>query len=270
MSARYAVIGQPVAHSRSPRIHAAFAAQTQTTLSYEAIEVAPEALADTLTRLHAEGFEGLNITLPHKVAVAALCAEVSERAQRAGAVNTLVRNEHGWHGDNTDGAGFLCDLHAQDLTARGQRVLVLGAGGAARGILAPLLGEQPAELVLSNRNPWKPEELAAAFQPLGRIRPCTHLALKGDRFDLIINATSAGHSGGVPKLPAQLLADGGAVYDLSYGSAHAPFAAWAQSQGAARICDGLGLLVEQAAESYALWRGTRPQTAAVIAALRAA
>lgn len=269
MTDRYAVIGQPVAHSQSPLIHARFAEQTGAQLSYEKIEVAPEALASTLTRLHAEGYGGLNITLPHKLAVVTLCEQVSERAQLAGAVNVLVRSDSGWRGDNSDGEGLIADLKNNlGLAVTGRRVLLLGAGGAARGVLKPLLDEKPAELTLSNRSPWKPEEIAEQFKAHGKIRPCTHLALKGDLFDLVINATSAGHSGQVVKLPGQLLAAEGSCYDLNYGKVFEPFAAWAKSQGAKQIADGLGMLVEQAAVSYALWRGLRPATQPVIAGLR--
>lgn len=269
MTDRYAVIGQPIAHSRSPVIHAQFAKQTAQDLRYEAIAIAPEALAAELQRLHGEGVRGLNVTLPHKQAVARLCESVSARAQLAGAVNTLTRTATGWVGDNTDGEGFVTDLARLGLHVAGRRVLVLGAGGATRGILAPLLAAKPAQLVVSNRNPWKPEELAELFKPLGSITPRTHLALKGDRYDLIINATSAGHSGGIPMLPGQLLAPGGECYDLSYCDAHAPFARWAASQGAARIEDGLGMLIEQAASSFAIWRGVRPQTVATMDHVRA-
>ncbi|MES2683112.1 MAG: shikimate dehydrogenase [Pseudomonadota bacterium] len=265
---RYAVIGQPIAHSKSPFIHAAFARATAQKLSYEALEVAPETLAETLKALHAEPYLGLNVTLPHKAAVAALCESVSERAERAGAVNTLTRTDSGWVGDNTDGAGFIADLDRLGIAIEGKTVLLLGAGGAARGLIAPILARQPKELALSNRNPWKPEELAERFKPLGNIVPRTHLSLKGDTYDLIINATSAGHTGAMPRLPGQLLAAGGAAYDLSYGTAHAPFEAWAKSQGAAVIADGLGMLVAQAAEAFALWRGLRPELAPVLACLR--
>ncbi len=265
---RYAVIGQPVAHSKSPFIHAAFARASGQKLSYEALEVLPEALAETLAQLHAEPYLGINVTLPHKAAVAALCESVSERAERAGAVNTLTRTDTGWQGDNTDGAGFIADLDRLGIALAGRSVLLLGAGGAARGLIAPILSRQPQLLAISNRNPWKPEELAERFLPLGPIVPRTHLALKGDRYDLIINATSAGHSGALPRLPGQLLADGGAAYDLSYGRAHAPFKAWAEAQGAAVIADGLGMLVAQAAEAFALWRGVKPELAPVLACLR--
>lgn len=265
----YSVIGQPVSHSRSPQIHGLFAAQAGAQLRYDALEVAPAQLAETLQRLHAESYQGLNITLPHKNAIAALCENVSERAQLAGAVNTLIRTDQGWRGDTTDGEGLLHDLKNLGLRIAGQRVLILGAGGAARGILKPLLDEKPAELVLSNRNPWKPEELAEKFKAHGNIRPATHIALKGDLFDLILNATSAGHAGTFPKMPGQILAPGGVCYDLNYGRAHAPFAVWARSQNAARIEDGLGMLVEQAAAAFFIWRGVHPRTASVIEQLRA-
>lgn len=266
---RYAVLGQPIAHSRSPKIHSLFAAQSGAQLRYEAIEVAPDDLDEHLAGLHATGYLGLNLTLPHKAAAVPLCESRSERAERAGAVNTLLRREHGWHGCNTDGVGLVNDLRHLGVPLAGKRILVLGAGGAARGILEPLLAQQPAELVLSSRNPWKPEELAAVFKPLGPIRPCTHLALKGDHFDLVLNATSAGHEGEAPRLPPGLFADGALAYDLNYGKAAEPFLAWAQVQGAARGTDGLGMLVEQAAEAYLLWRGVRPETAPVLAELRA-
>ncbi len=265
---RYAVIGHPIAHSLSPQIHAQFAAATNQLLSYEAIAVPPEQLMATLQSLHQQNYLGLNVTLPHKLDVMSQCEQLTERAQLAGAVNTLLRSEHGWHGDNTDGEGLVRDLARLGYAVRHQRVLVLGAGGAVRGILGPLLAAQPAELVVSNRNPWKPEALAEAFKPIGTLRPCTHLALKGDRFDLIIHATAAGHAGGFPKLPGQLLAAGGACYDLSYGQAHVPFRAWAETQNAARIADGLGMLVEQAAAAFERWRGVRPDAQPVLDQLR--
>ncbi len=268
MTDRYAVIGHPVAHSKSPVIHAAFARATAQDLGYEAIEADADALAATLQRLHAEGYRGLNVTLPHKSAVAALCVSVSERAQLAGAVNTLVRSAQGWLGDNTDGEGLIRDLLRLGVAVGGRRVLVLGAGGAVRGILGPLLAQKPALLVVSNRSPWKPEALAEQFRALGSVVPRTHLALKGDQYDLLINATSAGHAGQMPRLPGALLAAGATCYDLSYGAAHAPFRAWAEAQGAAQISDGLGMLIEQAAAAFERWRGLRPATEPVLRALR--
>jgi len=268
MTDRYAVIGQPIAHSLSPRIHQQFARSLGVTLCYEAIEISADRLEMMLPRLHSEHYLGLNVTLPHKTAVSALCEKHSERAELAGAVNVLVRSATGWCGDNTDGEGFLCDLDRLGIALQGRRVLVLGAGGAVRGILAPLLSRAPAEVVVSGRTPWRPEEIAKVFAALGPIRPASHLALKGDRFDLVINGTAAGHEGTVPRLPQGLFADGAAAYDLSYGKAAEPFLAWAEAQGAALRSDGVGMLVEQAAASFALWRGQRPETAPVLAALR--
>mgnify|MGYP001555853616 CR=1 FL=1 len=266
---RYAVIGQPIAHSKSPYIHAQYARQTGQTLSYEAIEVAADALAATLKRLHDEGYRGVSVTLPHKIAVTALCEAVSERATLAGAVNNLVRTDTGWRGDNTDGEGLVRDLTRNlKLTIAGKRVLILGAGGAARGIIKPLLDEKPAELTVSNRNPWKPEELAIQFKAYGTILPRTHLAIKGDQYDLIIHATSAGHTGAMPRIADHIIAPGGTCYDLSYGKAFAIFAAWARSEGGTHISDGLGMLAEQAAAAFRIWRGVEPDTAAVIASLR--
>jgi shikimate dehydrogenase len=266
---RYAVLGQPIAQSLSPQIHRDFAQQFGAALSYEKIEVTPEAFAATLARLHSENYAGLNVTAPHKLAALAAAAEKTPRAELAGAANTLSRTGSGWRADNTDGTGLIRDLRDnQRMAIAGQRVLLLGAGGAARGILQPLLDEKPAELVISSRTPWVVEKLAAEFKAHGSVRPSTHQALKGDRFDLIVNATSAGLQNQVPRLPEGLLKSGGSCYDLSYGKAYLPFRAWAVAQKAAHLADGLGMLVEQAAVSFELWRGKRPATAAVIARLR--
>ncbi len=268
MTDRYAVIGQPIAHSLSPRIHSMFAQQVGAKICYEAVEISPDRLAVMLPRLHAEHYLGLNVTLPHKTAVAALCEESSERAEAAGAVNTLIRTPTGWRGDNTDGEGLIRDLARLGVAIEGKRVLILGAGGAARGIIPPLLVQRPLELAVSNRTPWKPEELIKIFHARGPIRASTHLALKGDRFDLVINATSAGHKGEMPRMPEGLLATGAAAYDLSYGKVAGPFTEWARNQGATLIADGLGMLAEQAAAAFALWRGVRPETMSVLKTLR--
>lgn len=266
---RYAVIGTPVAHSLSPRIHPAFARQLGIELQYDAIEAAPRDLLTLLAELHAENLRGLNVTLPHKATIAPLCERLSERAELAGAVNCLTRTDTGWTGDNTDGEGLVRDLARLGFAVAGRRVLLLGAGGAARGVIAPLLALQPTELVISSRNPWKPEELFERFKGRGALRPCTHYALKGDRFDLIINATSAGHTGEAPRLPPALLSDGAVCYDMSYGRAHRPFAAWAKAEGARQVEDGLGMLVEQAAAAFEAWFAQRPDTAPVLSELRA-
>lgn len=266
---KFAVIGDPVAHSLSPRIHAAFGAQTGIALDYQAIQVGSEVLAESLLRFHDEGFDGLNVTVPHKGAVLAGCESLSAAAEQAQAVNTLIRTATGWHGDNTDGLGLIADLQQQGVTLTGQRIAVLGAGGAAAGILPALLANKPAEVVISSRNPWKPEALAERLGGLGPLRPCTHLALKGDRFDLLINATSIGHQGKFLRIPFPLMAEAGVTYDLSYGQAHAPFQQWALSQGAARILDGFGMLVSQAAISFERWLGQRPSSAGLRASLGA-
>jgi shikimate dehydrogenase len=266
---RYAVLGQPIAQSRSPQIHQWFAEQAGATLTYEAIDVAPDALLERLAALHAQGYAGLNVTSPHKLAALAAAVERSPRAELAGAANTLTRLDSGWRADTTDGEGLVRDLRDNlrwPLT--GRRVLLLGAGGAARSVLKALLDDKPAELVISSRTPWNVEKIAADFKAHGAVRPCTNLALKGSRFELIVNATSAGLAGATPRLSPDVLAAGGACYDMNYGAAHTPFREWARGQGAAHCADGLGMLVEQAASSFALWRGQRPQTAAVIARLR--
>lgn len=267
---RYAVIGQPVAHSLSPRIHAAFAAAAGVALEYDRMEISDADLAARLQVLYDQNWQGFNVTLPHKQAVMALCASVTPRAERAGAANTLMRDAAGWRGDNTDGVGLLRDLQGLGVAVAGKRVLVLGAGGAARGLLAPLLEARPACLAVSNRNPWKPEALRDAFQDLGPVLPRTHWALKGEVYDVVLNAMSAGHAGQMPPLPPGLMATGAVAYDLSYGAAHAPFAAWASGAGAAQVHDGLGMLVEQAAESFLCWHGVLPDTRSVLAAVREA
>lgn len=266
---RFAVIGHPVGHSLSPRIHAAFGRQTGIALGYTAIDIAPETLSEDLHALHAKGYAGLNVTVPHKQTVAGLCEELSDYARHAGATNTLVPTADGWRGDNTDGVGLLTDLkHNLGLSITGKRVLIIGAGGAAHGILAPLLNEQPRNLILSSRSPDKAKLLARQFASLGRIQPCTHDKLAGESFDLVINATSAGHSGQRPNLPNGLFRKNSLAYDLNYGPACRPFLDWTSAQGAAKGYDGLGMLVEQAAESFERWNGLRPQTRAVLDALR--
>ncbi|HUS25233.1 MAG TPA: shikimate dehydrogenase [Candidatus Binatia bacterium] len=269
MALRFAVLGQPIAHSLSPQIQEAFAQQLGQHISYEKLEVAPGQLKDTLARMHAEGYTGLALTLPHKVAAVALAVEVADPARIAGATNALIRRDAGWRADNTDGAGLVRDLKDHlKLGIAGKRVLLLGAGGAARGVLKPLLDEKPQQLVVSSRTPWNVEQLVAEFKGHGPVRASTHIALKGFQFDLVLNATSAGQQDRMPRIAAGVLAPGGACYDLNYGQAHAPFRAWAQSQDAAVVADGLGMLVEQAAEMAQLWYGRRPQTAPVLASLR--
>jgi shikimate dehydrogenase len=267
---RYAVIGHPVSHSRSPFIHGEFAKQTGQRLSYTTIDALPEAFEATVQEFFANGGKGLNVTVPHKEAAFRLAAELTPRAQRAGAVNTLAIGKTGLLGDNTDGAGLARDLlNNHRITIAGRRVLLLGAGGAARGVLAPLLGLRPAELTIANRTVARAQELAAAFGDLGLLRAVGYEALAGEPYDIVINATAASLAGEVPALPPGIVDARSICYDMAYGRDETPFVRWALGRGVARALDGLGMLVEQAAESFHLWRGLRPDTASVLAALAA-
>jgi len=270
MSDTYAVIGNPVAHSKSPLIHAAFARQTGQDLEYGRILGDPEGFEEQVRRFFAEGGSGLNVTLPFKERAWRLADEVSPRAESAGAVNTLIRLADGrLRGDNTDGVGLVRDLAAnQGFDFAGKTVLLLGAGGAARGVLRPLLETGLEHLVIANRTAPKALDLAASSSGLGPVSGCGLDGLAGKRFDLIVNATSAGLAGSVPRLPEGCLALGGWTYDMLYADAPTPFVRWGAERGAAKSLDGLGMLVEQAADSFFLWRGVRPSTAPVIALLR--
>lgn len=263
----FAVFGNPIAHSRSPEIHQQFAAQRDLEIRYERRLAPLDGFANAARQFFAEGGRGANVTVPFKLEAFALCDELTAAAQAAGAVNTLWQEGARLYGDNTDGTGLVRDIRQNlNWTIRQQRVLVLGAGGAVRGVLAPLLAEQPSQLVIANRTYEKARELAVLFADRGVPLFAENLqALRGP-FDLVINAVSAGLSGEMPALPAGLLAAQGKAYDMIYGDT--PFLRWATEQGAAATADGLGMLVEQAAESFSRWHGWRPQTAPVIAALR--
>lgn len=268
--ARYAVMGNPVAHSKSPAIHAAFARQCGHSLSYEAIHVDIGGLAQALGNFQAAGGKGVNITVPFKQEACTLSDELSPRARQAQAVNTLLFQADGTrYGDNTDGVGLVRDiLYNHGGVIAGRRVLLLGAGGAARGVIGPLLAENPTLLVIANRTPDRAAELAAAFSGTGEITGGGFPALAGHSFDLIINATAASLQHDMPPLPDGIVATGGWCYDMMYGAQPTIFMHWAQQQGAAKSLDGLGMLVEQAAEAFHLWRNILPDTAPVIAALR--
>lgn len=272
MSDRYAVMGNPIAHSKSPQIHALFAQQTQQQLTYEAILVPLDGFTAAVSEFRAGGGKGLNITVPFKQEAWVLAAEHTERARRAGAVNTLwFRDDGTVLADTTDGVGLVRDLtgnHGITLTAK--RILILGAGGAVRGVLEPILAERPAAVVIANRTASKAQELATLFGDMGSISGCGFDALAGQQFDLVINGTAASLEGEVPPLPDDLLATNASCYDMMYGVVRTPFQLWATARGAARSLDGLGMLVEQAAEAFALWRGVRPETGRVIAVLRQA
>lgn len=266
---RYAVLGNPVAHSLSPGIHAAFAAQAGEAMEYSALLVPEGAFAERASAFFSGGARGANVTLPFKEEAFAFAARRTPRAELAGAVNTLIATASGIEGDNTDGKGLLVDLSGNlGLKLRGLRIVVLGAGGAARGVIAPLLAESPASLVIANRTPARAEELAARFGHLGSVRACSLAGLRGP-IDLVINATSSSTRGESLALPPDLFGGATFAYDMAYGAAAGAFLAEARGGGATGA-DGLGMLVEQAAEAFHLWRGKRPQTAPVLAALRGA
>jgi shikimate dehydrogenase len=265
MTDRYAVFGHPIAHSKSPQIHAAFARQTGQDMTYEAILAPKDGFADSVAAFIAAGGRGANVTVPFKEDAFRLASRMSPRAKRAGAVNTLRFDADGILGDNTDGAGLVADLTRNlGCALAGKRVLLLGAGGAARGVIEPLLGEQPAEVVIANRTVSRAQELAALF---GRgVSACGFDAVD-EAFDLVINATAASLAGELPPLAPHVFSAATLAYDMMYGR-DTPFLDFARSHGAA-TADGLGMLVEQAAEAFYLWRGVRPDTAPIIAALRA-
>ncbi len=262
---RYAVIGNPIAHSKSPWIHARFARQTGENVDYGALPAPLDAFARTVSAFRASGAKGANVTLPFKGEACLLSTQLSERARSAEAVNTLTFRGTQIHGDNTDGCGLTRDLATNlGFEIAGRRVLLLGAGGAARGVLLPILGERPAVLVIANRDVEKARVLARRFSG---VVASAYQDLAGESFDLVINATSAGLAQAPLPLPLRLFAAGSLAYEMVYGR-ETEFMRQARADGAAATADGLGMLVEQAAESFFLWRGVRPETAPVLAALR--
>ncbi|WP_110686551.1 shikimate dehydrogenase [Salinicola aestuarinus] len=267
MTDRYAVFGNPIGHSRSPRLHAAFAEQTGQAMRYEAIEAPVADFATAWQRFVADGGRGANVTVPFKETAFALADTLTPRARLAGAVNTLsVTPEGGTHGDTTDGVGLVRDLEAHAAPLDGARVLLLGAGGASRGVIEPLLDAGVASLTIANRTVAKAEALAQLFAERGEVEGCGFEAVTGP-FDLVVNATSASLAGDLPPLPEGLFGVGGLAYDMMYAAEPTVFLRWAGAQGA-RTVDGLGMLIEQAAASFALWRGVEPETAPLYAALR--
>jgi shikimate dehydrogenase len=265
MTDRYGVIGHPIGHSKSPVIHRLFAKQTGEDIRYDAFDVLPEHLGLQMRTFAQEGIRGLNVTVPHKEAVAKLVDQLTDRAHLAGAVNTVIIAADGrLDGDNTDGVGLLTDLTANlDVALQDKRILVLGAGGATRGIVPALLGAGPRDLRIANRSIERARELAQQFGRLGRIAACRFDELGGQRFDLVLNATSAGLQGETPPFPESILAPDIVCYDLSYAMSDTPFLAWAKSHGVERAHQGWGMLVEQAAEAFFIWRGVRPDTGPV-------
>ena len=263
---RYAVFGYPIKHSKSPRIHRIFAEQTGQVLEYSSQEVPAEQFSAAAATFFADGGKGLNCTIPLKELAWAYADFKTERAELSKAVNTLALQSDGSIlGDNTDGVGLVTDLmtnHA--ITLDESRVLILGAGGASRGIIAPILEESAHSIVIANRTIDKAINLAAEFQHKGSITGCGFNDLKGQQFDLIINATSTSLSGKLPPLPEDLLAKMGVCYDLAYSNEPTVFVRWGLEKHALKSLDGLGMLVEQAAEAFFIWRGLRPKTRPVI------
>ncbi|MFM8333127.1 MAG: shikimate dehydrogenase [Candidatus Methylumidiphilus sp.] len=270
-SDRYAVFGHPISHSQSPRIHTLFAEQTGQAMCYTAEDVPAERFPQALRQFAEAGGKGLSCTVPLKELAWRIAQTKSQRAERAKAVNTLKIGEDGqWFGDNTDGVGLLRDLTGNlRIPLQGRAILLLGAGGASRGILQPLLAEHPKRLVIANRTVARAEALAAEFADLAELAATGFDRLEGQSFDLILNATAASLSGDLPPLPPGVLNAGGACYDLAYGRQPTAFVRWGERLGAAISVDGIGMLVEQAAEAFFIWRGIYPQTQPVIAQLNA-
>ena len=267
---RYAVIGNPIAHSRSPWIHAAFARQTGEAIVYDRILGPVGAFRETVEQFRAEGGRGLNVTLPFKLDACAYATRTSERATAAGAVNTLAFDGGEIVGDNTDGVGLVRDLERNlGLNLAGLRVLLLGAGGAAQGVVLPLLEREPAALVIANRTLAKAEALAQRFGRYGSVIAVAYPTLTDGDFDLVINATASSLGAEAPPLPGGVYRAGSTAYDMMYGKGETAFLRAALSDGAAHLADGLGMLVEQAAESFFIWRGRRPETGPVLRELRA-
>jgi shikimate dehydrogenase len=267
MPDQYAVIGNPVAHSKSPQIHAEFARQTGQSLTYDRLLAPAAGFVATVEAFRGRGGLGANVTLPFKGEAYAYAGRLSDRARAAQAVNTLKFEGDAVIGENTDGAGLVNDLaHNCGCSVTGKRLLLLGAGGAARGVILPLLELRPASLTIANRTSDKAVALAQYFD--SGLDASTYAALAGCRFDLVINATSASLTGSQLPLPSQLFAPGALAYDMMYGKGETPFLSFARAEGAATLADGLGMLVEQAAEAFFFWRGIRPDTAPVLNLLR--
>lgn len=268
---RYAVFGYPIHHSKSPQIHTEFARQTSQNMRYSAQEVRPENFDTAVDEFFSNGGRGINCTVPLKELAFRRADHLSEHAQHSGAVNTLKIDDDGrLFGDNTDGIGLIRDLCKNlKLTLANQRILLLGAGGASRGIIAPLLAQAPKTLHIANRTESKAQQLSDHFSELGSISASGLTALEHQQpFNLIINATAASLSNDLPPLPGHLLSKDGACYDLAYSDIHTPFVQWGIDHQASVSADGLGMLVEQAAEAFHIWRGVRPKTAEIMQMLR--
>jgi len=270
---RYAVMGNPIGHSLSPHIHQAFAEQTGQSMLYEAMLVKPDEFSQEVSRFFAEGGKGLNVTVPFKQEAWALAEQLSSDAEVAGAANTLFKNQDNrLQGHNSDGIGLIRDIKQNhNNNIKDKNILVLGAGGATRGILLPLLRELPLSICIANRTLDKAEKLATQFAEYGKVSACGLGDLadgNAGKVDWIINASSASLQGELPPISANILNPGAACYDLMYAREETVFCQWARLAGAAKVMDGLGMLVEQAAESFFLWRGVKPETAEIIKSLK--
>lgn len=267
---QYGLVGHPVGHSRSPFIHGLFAKQTGQRMTYRLYDVSPDDFVTRVTGFFAGGGRGLNVTVPHKPAAATLAQTLTPRAERARAVNTLAGQPDGSIlGDNTDGVGLTRDLMQNlGMIVAGLRVLILGAGGATRGIVAPLLDLAPGTLTIANRTTDRARVLAASFADLGPVRGCGFHEIEAHPWDLVINATTASLAGGRPDISPAVIGANTICYDLAYGNEPTPFLSWALAEGAAGAHLGWGMLVEQAAESFYLWRGVRPETRTVLEVLK--
>ena len=270
MTDRYALIGNPVSHSKSPLIHTEFAQATGQDLEYTTIESTADDLAARIHAFRAAGGKGMNVTAPFKVLAMALATDRLERAALSGATNTLKFEGDRILADNVDGVGLVADIQRNlRVPLAGRRVLLLGAGGAVRGALLPFLQQRPAELVVANRTPARAVELAQATRGHARIAGCGYADLANERFDIVVNGTSASLRGELPAVPSGVFAASALAYDLVYGKGLTPFMRMAQDAGARRIADGVGMLVEQAAEAFHWWRGVRPDTSTMIARMTA-
>ncbi len=272
---RYAVVGFPVAHSWSPFIHGMFAQNTGQHITYRLMEVPPQRFVAEVSAFFRAGGRGLNVTVPHKQAAAQLAKFRTARAEIAGAVNTLSDESGELLGDNTDGAGLIADLQGNlQIKLADARILLLGAGGAARGVIGPLLGCAPEVLLIANRDSSRAAQLAHEFSSLGNVRSGSFETVGKEKdpqpYDLILNATSASLQNTVPPISSKCIGDSTICYDMAYGHGSTPFTRWALEKGAARAHTGWGMLLEQAAESFYLWRGIRPETKPVMAAILAA
>lgn len=272
MTDLYAVIGNPIEHSKSPMIHTAFAKQLDDNIEYTKILGDMEDFPGDVRDFLSTGGKGLNVTVPFKEKAFHFADKLTVRAETAGAVNTLARQADGsCLGDNTDGVGLVTDLSCNHLfNFAGSRILLLGAGGASRGVIKPLLEQGPTQVCIANRTIAKAEQLVADLDHPENVQTCGFDAIGDQAFDLIINATAAGLVNEVPPIPDSCLSDGGWTYDMMYSAEPTAFVRWGQAHGAAKALDGLGMLVEQAAESFFIWRGQRPDTETVIKSLRSA